>query len=444
MFPLPHYLALFEAFIAQHALFNREQTVLLAVSGGRDSMLMTRFFQQSGFRFGIAHVNFGLRGEASDGDEAFTRSLADSLQVPFHTTRFDTLEYANDKGISIQMAARELRYAWFTEIQERFGYACTATAHHQTDATETILLNLVRGTGLSGLHGILPRRGTLVRPMLFITAAEIAELAETQRLDYREDASNAGTDYRRNQLRHLVLPVLREINPRLDNTFAENGQRFLQAEQFLDQHVRQLRERLFRPVGPDFRIPIEALVALEPRELLLFELLAPFHFSANTLADLAASWTGHPGKSFCSPTHVLTLDRGELLLTAMNVLPPPPVHFEESAAQITWGRHQFTRRESSEIVPSSPNIACLAADLLHYPLQVRSWQRGDYFYPLGMTGKKKLSDFFTSMKIPLPEKKDIPLLVNGNGDIIWVAGFRISEWYKIKPETKKVTIFERS
>ncbi|WP_207428072.1 tRNA lysidine(34) synthetase TilS [Pedobacter sp. SYSU D00535] len=443
MLPLNQFLN----FIQQHRLFSGSDAVLLAVSGGRDSVLLAHLFNAANFTFGIAHCNFGLRGQESDDDETFVRDLAEDIQKPFYSTRFNTREYAAVHKVSIQMAARELRYSWLEELRQKENFRYIALAHHASDTTETVLLNLVRGTGISGLHGILPKRDKLIRPLLFLTREEIDEVVEQEKLSYREDSSNSSTKYARNKIRLEVIPTLKELNPLLDETFKENARRFLELEAFLDRQVEQLRQELFIPQRDGKTlIPLPALRQLEPKNLLLYHLFKPYGFSESVLRDFSEGWKGQPGKKFLSATHQLLIDREKAYLmksqdTAQEVT---LVHKDEAALRHPQFSLIYHCKSADKIsLSKNPHIAMLDADLLQFPLKLRYWNRGDYFYPFGMKGKKKLSDFFIGQKVALSDKNTIPILENGNGDIVWIVGWRIDDRYKITPKTRKVYIFEK-
>ena len=435
------------SFIKQHALFLPEDRVLLAVSGGRDSVLMAHMFKAGGFNFGIAHCNFNLRAEESEGDEFFTSELAAELEVPFFATNFDTREYASLHHISIQMAARDLRYQWLEEIRNDFGFQYIGLAHHQNDGIETILLNLTRGTGISGMHGILPKKNKLIRPLLFLSRDEIDEIFNHTAFTYRDDSSNQSVKYARNKIRLEVIPALKELNPNLEQTFEANRIRFAELEILLDQRIAELHEALFRKINEDEdEIGLPDLQKLKPLDTLLYGLFQPFGFTEAVLHDLAGAWDGRPGKLFSSSTHQILIDRNRIILSKIKTQLPPEINIEVSDKQISWNEQKFGIR----IIPAKEfklrndgEVAQLDMDLLQFPLTLRIWKNGDHFHPIGMKGKKKLSDFFIEHKIPLNRKKNIGILENKNGDILWIAGLRIDDRYKITMNTKKVFIFEQ-
>lgn len=435
----------FTDYIHQNLLFSPGQKILLAVSGGKDSVLMAHLFNDAGIRFGIAHCNFGLRGAESQRDEHFVRTLAAVMQVPFHVKHFETKAYAAEHKISTQMAARDLRYHWFEEIRSTHGYDRIGVAHHQDDAIETVLLNLVRGTGIAGLHGILPKRDHLIRPLLFLSRKAIDELISLQQLEFVEDSSNLGNTYARNKIRLDVIPKLKEINPNLEQTFEHNIQRFTETEMVLQGVVAGLRVSLGINGQQGFNIPLTEIAGLHPQRLLLVELLRPYHFTEAVLDEVLQSLTKQSGTSFYSHSHRITINREHLLLSPLSktgVHENRIIHRQDRQAQldtsiitVSYPEQVFFEREQ--------HMAFVDEEQLIFPLVLREWQDGDRFMPLGMKNFKKLSDFFIDQKIPLPQKSEIPILINGNGEVVWVVGLRQDNRYKVTATTKKVVIFEQ-
>jgi tRNA(Ile)-lysidine synthase len=432
----------FRSFISRHQLFKPDQKILLAVSGGKDSVLMVHLFKQAGFDFGIAHCNFQLRADESQRDEAFVKLLAASLDVPFHVTHFNTKAYAKAHRSSTQMAARDLRYQWFEQIRGQEGYEAIALAHHQNDAIETMLINLTRGTGISGLHGIAPKREHLIRPLLFLSREDIEALIQREQIDYVEDSSNGTDHYARNKIRLKVIPHLKSINPSLERTFAQNIQRFQEAETIIQQTVSDLRKRILQESPAGLRLKIEDLGTLNPQKLLCYELLKSFNFTESLVGELLNALDKQSGTSFYSTTHRITLDRQQLIITPIEATATSNCIIHPSDGHLDLSYHSLNIQYKEGNTFFKDGKAYVDYDLLIFPLVVRTRQAGDVFVPLGMKTHKKLSNFLVDEKVPLPEKDKIPLILNGNGDIIWVGGMRQDNRYKVSATTKKVAIFE--
>ncbi len=434
----------FTDFIEQNNLFEPGSKILAAVSGGMDSVLMAHLLKAAGFNFGIAHCNFQLRGDEAVADQQFINQLASQSGIPFYTINFDTQHYAAENKISIQMAARELRYQWFNEISQQHGYDVIALAHHQNDAIETILLNLTRGTGIAGLHGILPKNGVVVRPLLFLKRDEIQDIVVSNGLAYVEDSSNSSAKYARNKIRLEVIPKLKELNPALESTFEHNLKHFRSMEMLLEQKLSELKKTLFIIHGDEIHLPVQAIKELRPQTLLLYGLLQNYGFNETTVDDVISALDKHSGRIFESPGFMLTLDREKLILTKRQASVTEAVQIDEGRHEVNYTNYRLNilHDDSPLIIRDNPLTVSVDTDLLIYPLTLRPWQQSDHFYPLGMKTRQKLSDFFIHQKVPLHQKKHIPLLVNGNGDIMWIGGYRPDERYKVSRKTKKVTIFE--
>jgi tRNA(Ile)-lysidine synthase len=434
----------FTDFVEQNNLFEPNGTILAAVSGGMDSVLMVHLLKTAGYKFSIAHCNFQLRGNEANADQQFCKQLADKNQVAFHTINFDTQQYAATHKISIQMAARDMRYQWFETLRQQHGYTAIALAHHQNDSIETILLNLIRGTGIAGLHGILPKNGWLVRPLLFLKRDEIQQIIKANAIEFVEDSSNASVKYARNKIRHEVIPKLKELNPALESTFENTLKHFREMEQLLELRVAEWKKELFIYHGDEIHFMLDGIKKLNPQRLLLFKLLQEYGFNETTVDDIISVLNKHSGKVFETSGFTLILDRDKLILTKRNTEEGKDAVITDNDHSVTYGKYKLTllHDDIPLIIRDNPLAVSVDADKLVYPLNIRSWRQSDFFYPLGMKTSKKLSDFFINLKIPLHEKTEIPLLVNGNGEIIWIGGYRPDERYKVSDNTKKVTIFE--
>ena len=304
----------FENFIRQNELFKPDDHILLSVSGGIDSMVMTRLFDRCGFTYAIAHCNFHLRGKESDGDALFVEKLSKKNKVKFYLENFDTKKYAEQHKISIQMAARQLRINWLENIMDQYGYSFYATAHHKNDQIETFLINLFRGTGISGLHGILPRQGRLIHPMLFTSRNEIEEFAKKNKIRFREDSSNLRDDYIRNKIRHQLLPVLKEINPAYTEIFTNNIERLRQSETIYFQQIDFVASQLITKENDKIKISIHLLNTLESVDTYLFEFLSPYAFNYSDVKSILNSLSKQSGKMFLSNSHRLFKDRDYLII----------------------------------------------------------------------------------------------------------------------------------
>jgi len=342
------------------------------------------------------------------------------------------------------MAARNLRYQWFEQLKQTEGYTVISLAHHQNDTIETILLNLTRGTGIAGLHGILPKNGDLVRPLLFLNRDEISKLIADNEFKYVEDSSNSSTKYARNKLRHEVIPKLKELNPALENTFENNLRHFREMEILLEERVHELKRNILIINDDETHIAITAVKKLHPQHLLLYKLLQGYGFNETIVDDIIGSLDKHSGRIFASNTHQLVLNRDHLIIGRYQTYENQSIKLQPDSHSINFYGYKLTvlHDDTPLIVADNPMATAVDAALLQYPLTMRGWQQSDYFYPLGMKTRKKLSDFFIGKKVPVSHKKQIPLLVNGNGDIIWIGGYRLDNRYRVTDKTKKVTIFE--
>lgn len=433
----------FLEFINERQLLSPAGKIILAVSGGIDSVVMAHLFFKSNLQFAIAHCNFKLRGEESEQDELFVKNLAQQFNVTFFSTSFETRNYSAKKGISIQMSGRELRYEWLEKVRQENGYDKIAVAHHRNDAIETLLLNLVRGTGISGLHGIKVLSGNIIRPLLFLYKSEIEGYAMKNNISYRTDSSNIENDYYRNKIRNQVIPLLKEINPAVEETLYENIRRFSEAEKIYLYSMEEKKRQLIKESNSKgAQIEIAELKKLEPLRLYLYELLKGYNFNPEVCKDIEEALDGISGKRFYSKTHQLLKDRNTLIIE------PFAKAAENEKIKIAKGTEAinyplpliFNIIPASEaLINKDKNTAFLDADELEWPLVLRKWKEGDSFVPLGMNSKKKLSDFFIDKKLSLHQKEQTWLLFSGN-DIAWVIGLRISDKFKVTSNSGNVLV----
>jgi len=433
----------FIKYIRKEKLFKKDDQIVLAVSGGIDSMVMTELFNLAGLKFAIAHCNFGLRGKESDGDELFVKELAQKKMVRIFIKRFETEKYSAEQKISIQMAARKLRVDWFEDLIKESGFSYYATAHQLDDQIETFFINLFRGTGISGLHGILPKQGNLIHPLLFAYRKEIEEFAKANNLDHREDSSNLKTDYTRNKIRHKLIPVIKEINPDYAEIISKNISRLRQSEDIYRQQVRNISDKVLIIDKEAIKISISKLLELQPVETYLFELISPFYFNYSDVQDIINSLDSTSGKQFFSSTHRIIKDREYLIIeetVKKNNTIQPEYYISTNDSFINHPvKYRISRlTKPVNFVPSKEtSIAFLDEDKLKFPLKIRKWKTGDYFYPFGMNKKKLLSDFFIDNKFTIPEKEKTWIITSGN-QIVWIVGHRIDNRNRITESTQRV------
>ncbi|WP_372949081.1 tRNA lysidine(34) synthetase TilS [Mariniphaga sp.] len=433
----------FIAYIKEKQLFEPQQKVLLAVSGGTDSMVLLHLFEKSEFDYSVVHCNFQLRESDSDKDEEFVRQQVLMHGVPFFSTRFDTEDYARVNGISVEMAARELRYNYFEKIRAENNYDFIATAHHQDDLLETFFLNLSRKTGIRGLTGIKEKSGQIIRPLLFASRTNIEDFAQANYISFREDHTNSEVVYQRNFIRHRILPVFSELNPVFKKNLSETIENLRDVEDVFSFLIQKEIKNIIFDEGNEVSVSIEKLRQFEFPKVLLFEILTPFNFNANVIQQIFKSLENLPGKQFFSKTHRLVKDRENLFITP---LPEPEnrIFYIEKDDIELFAPLDFTLEKRSikgfEIIKNS-NVACLDIEKLEFPLLIRKWKQGDYFQPLGMTGFKKISDFLIDEKIPIHQKENTWLLCSGQ-KVVWVMGHRIDNRFKITEKTKQVLQIE--
>jgi tRNA(Ile)-lysidine synthase len=434
----------FKASLLSELGVSANDQVMLAVSGGIDSAVMTHLFYEAGIDGLILHCNFGLRGAESDADEAFVRSMAARYEMPVFVQSFQTADYAEEMGISIQMAARELRYTWFEELSEKQGCRFIATAHNMNDTVETVLNNLARGTGLRGLAGIPAVNGKFIRPLLQTTREDIETYARAHHISYREDSSNASRKYHRNRIRHDILPVFEEINPAFLQAMYENINRITEALSIYQKAVNELRDLIFTEKEDHIEVETERLKQLQPRNTWLYELFSAFNFTSSQCVAIGNLLESDSGKQSVSTTHRLYKDRDRLLIYRNEDSTFDRYYIDSPAnlASLPFPMDiEIVDAGAIESIPSSTDIALLDLDAIEFPLTIRKWQQGDYFFPLGMKQMKKLSDFFIDMKVPVPEKKRTWIMATGK-KIVWIMGKRIDDRFKVTDTTRRILRLE--
>ncbi|MCX2837737.1 tRNA lysidine(34) synthetase TilS [Salinimicrobium sp. MT39] len=409
--------------------------ILLAVSGGVDSVVLAHLCRQAGLDIALAHCNFNLRGEESEGDESFVLELADALETEIFIEGFETEAYAAGKKISIQMAARELRYNWFRELRETLQFDYIFTAHHANDNLETVLINLIRGTGLEGLTGIPDVNDCVIRPLLPFSREEIEKYARGQELQWREDSSNASTKYFRNKVRLEVIPTLLEMNPQLLESFAKTRSHLQQSSQLIEDYVSVIFPKVAKQEEYGYSFKVKLLQALPSTKAVMYELFKSFGFTE--WEDVHGLLESQPGKIVYSKTHRLIRGREDLLLTVVSPLEDKiyTIKEDEEVVMLPMGTFQFEPAE--ELEKSDASVIFLDRDKLQFPLTVRKWQQGDYFYPFGMKGKKKISKFFKDEKLSLPQKENCWLLCSGQ-EIVWVINYRADARFAVEDSTQEI------
>lgn len=416
-----------EQYIETKRLLTREGVVLVALSGGADSVALLLMLQELGYGCEAAHCNFHLRGEESDRDEAFVRRLCKERQVPLHVTHFDTKQYAAAHRLSIEMAARELRYTWFEQLRQETGAQAIAVAHHMDDNIETFLLNLLRGTGINGLRGIRPRNGYVVRPLLCLSRTDILRYLEEKGQTYVTDSTNLQDEYKRNKIRLRLLPLMEEINPSARRSLFSTMDHLDDAAAIYNKGI----EAACRRVRVGEGIAIAALLKEISPQTVLFEVLHPLGFNQAQVADIFRACTGQPGRVFEAEGWWVVKDRDRLLVQ------------RKEETERTVPKFEITECPYDEgfVIPREKHKACFDTDKLRGELHLRLWQLGDVFVPFGMTGKKTIGDYLTDRKFSLLQKRRQWVLCCGD-DIVWLVGERTDNRYRVDGKTRRVTVVE--
>ncbi|MES2618361.1 MAG: tRNA lysidine(34) synthetase TilS [Bacteroidota bacterium] len=430
----------FENFIQTQQLFTPQNRLLLALSGGADSVCLFHLLFKSGYSFSAAHCNFGLRGAESDGDEAFVTALCNKHQVPLYNIQFDTLAVQLQQKKGIQETARTLRYNWFRELMKEHNFDFLLTAHHRGDHLETILINLLRSSGIKGLHGIPVNENNIIRPLLFTGRDEIRQYLKAAQLTFREDSSNEGDDYLRNALRHKVTEPLKMIQSDAEQRFFESSQKVRDYEDIANELLQKQWKELSRESSEGTTVDLLKLAEIQHQTAFLYYNLQGYGFTFSQIEDMLKS--SQTGKRVISESHILLRERDRLLIMPINdnviqnaITISGPVSnllFNGQSLDIKF------ENNPSAIDYKLEGVLYLNANQLDFPLTLRHWQEGDKIKPLGMQGYKKISDILTDKKVDNSRRKQCPVLVNQSGEVVALLPYTIHEDYKLHPETTKI------
>ena len=429
--------------IQQHFPFLKDKKLLIAISGGIDSVVLTQLLASLNFDISLAHCNFNLRSTESDLDTVFVKELGEKLQIKCFTTSFETEKIATKNKESTQVAARNLRYAWFQEIAQIHHFDYVLTGHHADDNLETFLINLTRGTGLDGFTGIPEINRNIVRPLLTFSREEIEFFAKNNKISWREDQSNTATKYVRNKIRHKILPVLKEINPSLLDTFSKTLGHLQESTHIINDRIKEVSQKVVLKEEKTTKFRIDKIQQLSNPKAYIYQLFKEYRFTE--FNDVYNLLSAQAGKQVFSKTHVLLKDRDFLILSRRAAVSPNQEAQElkfsiaENTSEITVPIH-LTFEEIQAHCIQNKNTICVSKENLKFPLTVRKWQNGDYFYPQGMKGKKKLSKYFKDEKLSLLEKNNTWLLCNADNNIIWIIGMRKDN--RFQTETTHSTYFK--
>ena len=424
-------------YIDYHKLFDFESKILLAISGGIDSVCLADLLVKSGYNIEFAHCNFNLRKLESDQDEVFVSNLANKYRIPFHHISFDTNNYASRNKLSVQMAARELRYKWFEKVRQEISADYIAIAHNQNDNIETFFINMIKGSGLKGLRAIQNKNNFIVRPLMFASRNQIEEYVKSESLNFREDSSNISKKYQRNKIRHDLIPLLKQMNPSIENTISEEIEIIKNTYTIFKEQINRVVKDISYPTDDGIKISKKELIKLEPIDTYLYEILNVFGFT--DLKSIKNSIFSNSGTQFFSKSHRLLIDREFVFIENTKDNFFKDVLIDECTSTLSSPLNISFKISEQEYIHKIKDTAYFDYEKLVFPLVIRKWKSGDKFIPSGMKGFKKLSDFFIDNKINrlLKEKT---LILCSNDDIIWVIGSRIDERYKATSKTKKMYI----
>ena len=425
-----------QQYIIQHQLLSGEKPVVVGISGGADSVALLHILVSLGYKCIAAHCNFNLRGDESFRDEQFTIDFTKRLQVPLCKISFETNKYAQENRLSVEMAARELRYRWFEELLNTYDADAVAVAHHRDDSVETLLINLTRGSGLTGLTGIKPKNGNVVRPLLCVSREDIYTYIEKNGLEYVTDSSNSSDIYTRNFIRLKVIPLLEEINPSVKASLARTANHLYDASLIYNHSIEEARKVIIQ----NNRLSISALLSFPAPATILYEMLKPYGFSRTVCESIFTVLDKDSGKIFYSSTHRLLKDRSDLLIDVLSGEDNRAylINLEDDNVDLPVElKPEIVVIKEDYQIEKDKKFAYFDFDKLSFPLVLRHWQEGDWFVPFGMKGKKKISDYFSDKKFSLFDKEKTWLLCSGQ-DVIWIVGERTDNRYRIEKTTKRV------
>jgi tRNA(Ile)-lysidine synthase len=429
----------FKDYIKQQHLFQPKDKLLLAVSGGVDSVVLCELCKRAAYDFAIAHCNFQLRGADSVKDEKFVEGLSKKYTVAFYATTFDTKVIAVKEKKSVEETARDLRYAWFDKLRKTNGYNYIVTAHHADDNIETVLMNFFRGTGIKGLHGILTKQNHIIRPLLFANKKMLNIFAKENKLEFVIDSTNEQNDFTRNYFRNELIPAVKKVFPAADENILNNIQRLGEAEQLYNQAIDLHKSKLLEQKGNEIHIPVLKLQKIVPLSTVVYEIITNYGFTARQTEEVIALLQSESGKYIQSASHRIFKNRKWLIIAPNQTSEAANILIEEGDKKITFEQGvlhiEYTSQPST--INHQPSTVQLDIKTLTFPLLLRKWKQGDYFYPLGMQKKKKLSRFFIDQKLSLTQKENV-WVIESNKKILWVVGMRIDDRFKITPATRNI------
>ncbi len=436
-----------EAYIKKHGLMSHQGRYLVALSGGADSVALLCLLTSLGYSVEAVHCNFHLRGEESNRDEEFCKKLCEDKGIALHIAHFDTLAYSELHKVSVEMAARDLRYNYFEQLRQDLNFNGICVAHHKNDSVETLLLNLCRGTGIEGLKGIAPRNGFVLRPLLSVTRCELTDYLASLKQDYIIDSTNLIDDVQRNFLRLNVMPLLREINPAVDENISKTMERVADALKIMNHAVEESKKRILTLSEQSVSISIPLLLQEISPELVLWEILKDYGFSSSQVEQIYANLSAQSGKEWKSTSHLLLIDRDCMIIEPISDVQIKEILIPETGTYLVDEGLKYSIStcdvDTEFSILKTSEAVSLDAGKITFPLTIRLWRQGDSFIPFGMNGKKLISDFLTDKKLTLFQKRRQRVVVDAKDNILWVIGLRSDNRFCINSETKHALIIKK-